>query len=236
MHTAGFCTWNFSFKIYKKPFHVRKPCRPHTHAFLGGLISVACSKVCHLIMLFLSLGYYYSGLWRSLQSAAHTQDNSQWWRDRKRSGFEFVSLGSLLEAMFLNTQPTGSALWGHATVLVSGKSISANPGQCSLPGRSGTGGPLLVFWRDPAPGSTTEMQLLMLYSQAHCTANITSKVPISFTGGSLISQHRLELTCPAAGLGKSNSIHNSSSYLRSFLRLRNSFLVCAISTSWGIGW
>lgn len=49
-----------------------------------------------------------------------------------------MSLGSLLEAMSLNMQPTGS-------VLVSGKSVSANPGQCSLPGRSGDGGPLLVF-------------------------------------------------------------------------------------------
>lgn len=64
----------------------------------------------------------------------------------------------------------------------------------------------------------------------------TSPLIVSASDQKSKMQAKTAATQGPAGAKKTQSWRSRGSYLRSFLLLRNSFFVCAISTSWGIGW
>lgn len=64
----------------------------------------------------------------------------------------------------------------------------------------------------------------------------TSPLIVSASDQKSKMQAKTAATQGLAEAKKTQSWRSRVSYLRSFLLLRNSFFVCAISTSWGIGW
>lgn len=146
----------------------------------------------------------------------------------------FVRLGSLLEAMPLNTQPEGGP-WSLSTLqlwFMEREHVCKSRAMLT-PRKEWRRWPSAGLPKGPSPWGQ------------HRHADATQPSPL-YLQPLLKGEHLIYRFKSHRSIGQSSRAQQpaqgkvtavtSLSYLRSFLLLRNNFLVCAISASWGIGW